>query len=272
METITNTEILTLEQVECGYPSGFQLGPLSFSLQKGDFTAIIGPNGSGKSTLFKSIVGDLTLQSGSVRFKGESMRRLTPKERARRIAVVSQEKGVSAITVEEYVLMGRIPFQESFGFFYSRKDRMRVDQSIEQVGISHLRNQYITELSAGQLQMVTIASALAQEPQLLLLDEPTSHLDITHQIQLMNLLQEMNDDHGLTILMILHDLNLAGEYCDRLLLMNEGRLIKQGTPQEVLTYSLLESVYQTPVVVQPSPLSGRPFVFPVSQKTIRENR
>jgi iron complex transport system ATP-binding protein len=132
------------------------------------------------------------------------------------------------------------------------------------------KDQLMSELSGGEQQLAGIARALTQQPQLLLLDEPTSHLDITHQVHILNVLQQLNHEMGLSVLMVIHDLNLASEYCDRLILVNQGKIHIQGTPEDVLTFQNIEDVYRTVVVTQNNPLSGKPTVFPASRKVLKE--
>ena len=134
----------------------------------------------------------------------------------------------------------------------------------------HLKDKMMNELSGGEQQMVNMASALAQKPELLLLDEPTSHLDITHQVRFMNLIQRLNEELHLSVIMILHDLSMAAEYCDYLVIMKKGSIYQKGTPDEVLTYENIESVYDTLVVVNTNPVSGKPVVFPVSERRLHE--
>jgi iron complex transport system ATP-binding protein len=135
-------------------------------------------------------------------------------------------------------------------------------------GVDKYRHKLMNQLSGGEQQMAAIARALTQEPELLLLDEPTSHLDISHQVQILNLLQQLNEEYGLTILMIIHDLNLAGEYCSHLVMLNKGKVHISGTPDEVLNYKDIEEVYETVVITQKNPLSGKPAIFLVSGKTL----
>lgn len=168
--------------------------------------------------------------------------------------------------VKEYVLMGRMPHRAAFQFNDTKEEMEIVDQSLNLAGIYHLKNKRVTEISGGELQMTAIACALAQRPSLLLLDEPTSHLDITYQSKIMNLLQRLNSEEGLTVLMIIHDLNLAGEYCDHLLLMKEGAVIIQGKPEMVLKYNNVEMAYNTIVVESRNPVSGKPAIFQVSSR------
>lgn len=257
-----------IENFACGYPS-FRLSGIGFSLEKGSFAGIIGPNGSGKTTLFRGITGSLPPLSGRMLLNGRSLQSLSLRKRAQNIAIVSQFVDADQITVEDYVLMGRIPYYSRFQFFETSRDRGIAEKYMRLTETFQHKNKLMTELSGGEQQRAAIARALVQEPELLLLDEPTSHLDITHQVRILNLLQQLNVQMGLTVLMVIHDLNLASEYCDRLLLFNEGRIVTQGKPDDVLTFETIEDVYKTPVIVRTNPYSGKPVVFLVSDKMMK---
>ncbi|MDI9604822.1 MAG: ABC transporter ATP-binding protein [Bacteroidota bacterium] len=257
---------LEIEDLACGYPGGFQVEGIHLALPEGAFAGIIGPNGSGKTTLFRGITGTLPLMKGRVRLDGADLSMLTWKEKAQIMAIVSQFSETASMTVEEYVLMGRLPYRRRFQFFDTKEDIETAHQVMRLTNTYRLRSQPMNELSGGERQMAHIACALSQHPRLLLLDEPTSHLDITHQMQFMNLIQRLNEEMRLTVIMILHDLSLAAEYCDYLLMMKEGFEFCQGTPEEVITYQHIESVYQTAVIVNTNPISGKPVVFPVSER------
>ncbi len=258
------TEVLKVENIVAGYNQSFMLKDISFSLLEGSFTGIIGPNASGKTTLFKSIVGDINLQKGNVFLENIDISILSLKEKAQKLAIVTQNFETPNLSVEEYVLLGRYPYNNRFQFFESKKDYAIADKYMKLTNIYQYKNRNLNELSGGLQQMVAITRALAQEPQILLLDEPTSHLDITHQVQILDLLRKLNTELKLSVLMIVHDLNLAGEYCDNLLMMSEGRLHKSGMPTEVLNYKDIEEVYHTLVVTQENPISKKPAVFLVS--------
>lgn len=257
---------IEIEDLTCGYPDGFQVEGIHLALAEGAFAGIIGPNGSGKTTLFRGISGTLPLKKGRVRLDGADLSMLTWKEKAQILAIVSQFSETASMTVEEYVLMGRLPYRRRFQFFDTKEDIETAHQVMRLTNTYRLRSQPMNELSGGERQMAHIACALSQHPRLLLLDEPTSHLDITHQMQFMNLIQRLNEEMKLTVIMILHDLSLAAEYCDYLLMMKEGFEFCQGTPEEVITYQHIESVYQTAVIVNTNPISGKPVVFPVSER------
>lgn len=262
-------DILNIENLGCGYPK-FQLSGINVSVQKGSFAGIIGPNGSGKTTLFKAITGTLEIKTGKILLEGKNLRKLSPRLRAQNIAIVSQFIDASDITVEDYVLMGRIPYHSRFSFFESEEDFSTARKYMEMTDTWRFKDQLMSELSGGEQQLAAIARALTQQPELLLLDEPTSHLDITHQVHILNVLQELNHEMGLSVLMVIHDLNLASEYCDQLILVNQGRIHTQGTPEEVLTFQHIEDVYKTVVVTQNNPLSGKPAVFLASGKVLKE--
>lgn len=252
--------LLEIRQLSGGYKV-FRLKEITFSLQRGDFAGIIGPNGSGKSTLLKTILGDVKRGGGAILLEGEEIDDISIKERAQNIAVVTQHIEATSLSVLEYVLLGRLPYRKPFHFFETKEDVAKAEKYIELTGISKYRDQPLSSLSGGERQLAAMARALAQEPKLLLLDEPTSQLDICHQVQILDLVHRLIDELGLTVMMIMHDLNLAGSYCNRLLLMNEGNLYKQGTPVEVLRYDIIEEVYGTTVVTQNNPITGQPAVF-----------
>ncbi|GAB1451731.1 hypothetical protein MASR2M47_17870 [Draconibacterium sp.] len=257
-----------INNFSCGYPNRFILHDVSFEIEKGEFVGIIGPNGSGKTTLFKGISGELSTMTGSSMLNGQHIQKMNLREKAQNIAVVTQNIEVGNMTVEEYVLMGRMPYRKHFQFFETPDDFAIAEKYIQLTGIAELRDKNMNSLSGGEQQLAGIARALTQEPQLLLLDEPTSHLDITHQVQILNLIRRLSETLGLTVLMIIHDLNLAGEYCDSLIMMQKGAVRKKGTPHEVLNYADIEAVYDTVVITRTNPVSGKPVVFLVSEKTM----
>ena len=257
-------KLLTLHDVSCGYGAEFRIQNINFSLSEGTFTGIIGPNGSGKTTLFRGIAGDLPLEKGTIEFAGQDISKLSLKEKARNLSIVSQFTEAATITVEEYVMMGRLPYRPSFQFFDTPEDVEIAHHYMHLTNTYRLRHKSMMELSGGEQQMASIALALCQKPRLLLLDEPTSHLDITHQVKFMNLIQRLNEELRLSVIMIVHDLSLAAEYCDYLIMMKEGQIFEQGTPETVLTYEAIEKVYDTVVIVKINPISGKPVVFPVS--------
>ncbi len=248
-----------------GYGNEMIVRDISFQIHKGDFLGIIGPNGSGKSTLLKLISRALPIKDGRVMFEEEDIQHMSLKKLSQKIAFVPQDTMINfPFTVEEIVLMGRIPHLKRLQH-ESKKDRDIALRSLELTDVLSLRNKNINELSAGERQRVIIARALAQEPSLMFLDEPTSHLDIGHEIRLLDLLKKLNKNNSLTVVIVMHDLNLASEYCDRLMLLENGRIFKEGSAKDVLTYQTIEAVYNTIVVVKENPISFKPYCVPISE-------
>lgn len=256
-----------IENFSCGYPE-FKLSGINFHLLKGSFTGIIGPNGSGKTTLFKGITKSLPALNGVISLNGKDLGFSSLKDRARNIAIVSQFSDTDQISVEDYILMGRIPYHNRFQFFESKEDFSIAEKYMKLTEVYQFKDKLLSDLSGGEQQRAAIARALTQEPELLLLDEPTSHLDITHQIKILDLIRRLNMEMGLTVLMVIHDLNLASEYCDQLILFNNGQVFTKGTPEQVLNFKTIEEVYKTPVITQTNPYSGKPVVFLVSEKVL----
>lgn len=258
--------MLSLNRLSCGYGGKIILRDIDFRVEVGEFVGIIGPNGSGKTTFLRALSRIIEPQKGSIEFQGIDIWRMSFKDLARQIAVVPQDFTGMNMSVEEFVLLGRTPYFGRFQLLESRGDIEIAHRCMELTDTLKLQGHQMTEISGGERQLVLVARALCQEPKLLLLDEPTSHLDISHQVSVLDLVRRLNRDHGLTVLMVLHDLNLASEYCDRLVLLDQGRIHKRGTPQDVLTYQVIEEVYNTVVVVEKSPLSSNPHVFVVSEE------
>ena len=263
------SSILKVRNIKSGYGEKEVVKGISFDVSTGSFTGIIGPNACGKTTLFRTIIGDIELRAGSILIDDKDILSLTTKERASKIAIVTQDLDMPSLSVEEYVLLGRYPYNSRFQFFESESDYSIAHKYMKMTNTYKYKNQQINELSGGAQQLVAIARALTQEPELLLLDEPTSHLDITHQVQVLNLIRRLNKDMKLSVLMIIHDLNLAGEYCDNLVMMNEGIIHKSGTVEEVLNYKDIEDVYKTIVVTRINPISKKPVVFLVSEEAAK---
>lgn len=258
--------MLKVENLTAGYGEGFHIRNISLQTGAGDFTGITGPNGSGKTTLLKAFTKVLKPVSGRILLDSKDISTIGFGEAARKFAVVPQNVEAGFTSVEDYVLMGRIPYYGRFQFFESARDREIAEENMELTGVAGLREKYMFELSGGERQLAAIARALTQEPKVLFLDEPTSHLDIKHQVEILDLLSHMNSSSGITVVCVLHDLNLAGEYCSKIIMMKEGRIRITGKPEEVLDYKTIEEVYDTVVVVTENPVSGKPYVVPVSGK------
>jgi iron complex transport system ATP-binding protein len=252
--------MLEIAGLRAGYDGTDVLHGLDLSLQAGEMVGLLGPNGSGKSTLLRVVAGLLVARAGRVILAGRELRAYAARDRAKLIGLVPQFAALPfAFSVGDVVAMGRHPYIGLLGAM-SAHDRQAVELALDMADVSDLRERLVTELSGGEFQRVLIARALAQEPRLLLLDEPTAHLDLNHQVDIALLMGRLNHDQGLTILWVSHDVNLAGEFCDRLLMLKGGELVADGTPAETITPAGLRQVYGMDFHVAPSPLSGRPQV------------
>jgi iron complex transport system ATP-binding protein len=232
-------------------------------LEPGRLLGVIGPNGAGKSTLVRLLSRLLLPAGGAVHLNGRNLVRWRAADLARMLAVVPQDPELPpAFSAWEMVLMGRTPYLGWMGR-ESERDRAVVRRAMEDTGVWHLAQRLISQLSGGERQRVVVARALAQEPRVLLLDEPTAHLDINHQVEVLSLVAGLVKERALAALAIFHDLNLAAQYCDELVLLDRGQVAARGAADQVLTPSLLQRVYGTKVVVAPHPQNGLPVVFPV---------
>jgi iron complex transport system ATP-binding protein len=260
--------LLEIQDLSCGYGKTLVLREIHCTISPGELTGLIGPNGSGKTTLLRAVTRLLKPHTGRILLDGSDVWSMGLKAFARMVAVVPQIVEPVSMVVEEYVLLGRLPHYRRYQMFETSDDEAIARRYLELTGIPHLKEAMMNELSGGERQLASIARALAQEPLLLLLDEPTAHLDIAHQVRVLDLIKGLNRKLGLTVFVVLHDLNLAGEYCDKILLLREGLLVGKGTPEEVLTYDAVEETYRTVVLVEKSPLSGKPHVFLVTGETM----
>src|SRR3989339_403504 len=252
--------ILELERIGFQYGEKRVLQNITLTVARGEFFGILGPNGSGKSTLLNLIDGIRLPCEGEIRLKGIAPGRMRRKDMARLVAVVPQEASwVFPLTVEEIVLMGRTPHLGRLAF-ESERDLAVARSAMEATNLLPLASRLMETLSGGERQRVLIARALAQEPEVILLDEPTASLDIAHQIRTFDLIRSLSRSAGLAVVSVTHDMNLAALYCDRIALLEEGRLRSLGCPGEVITESHIREVYGVDVVVDHHPLTGLPRV------------
>lgn len=257
--TIENFEI---ENLHFGYGAADVLKGISFAVRSGEIVGVLGPNASGKTTLIKNLAGLLMPRSGHVRLDGRDLAGIPRKDRARLISFVPQDEEIFLpFTVEQVSLMGRAPYLGFWGF-ESEGDLAKTREAMEATRVWDLRHRRLTDLSGGEHQRVILARALAQEAPLLLMDEPTTHLDIRHQMDLMELCRRLVGEKRLTLVVSLHDLNLASLYCDRIFLLKDGRLFAAGSPQEVITERNLFEVYGTRCTIVRGGGSGLPFYRP----------
>jgi iron complex transport system ATP-binding protein len=251
---------LQISQVYFSYLNSLVLHDINLSIMTGEMIGLLGPNGSGKTTLIKLVSGILKPKQGEIRLNGSGLSQLSRKSVARSLAVVPQQSHIPfAFTVSEVVMLGRIPFLKTFAE-ETRLDRQTVANAMQLVGINELKERRFDELSGGEQQKVILAMALAQQPQLLLLDEPTVHLDIAHQVETLDLVKRLNVEQGLTIIGAMHDLNLAALYFDRLILLKEGKVWADGTPTQVLTEDTIKDVFSASILVEPHAITGTPHI------------
>ncbi|HET7581083.1 MAG TPA: heme ABC transporter ATP-binding protein [Bacillales bacterium] len=240
--------MLEVQEITGSYKGRKVIEDVSFSVKKGEIFGILGPNGSGKTTLMKMLTRIHALDSGKVLLHGRNLRAFGSKELAQTMAVLPQFIDESfTYTVREVVSMGRYPYQKGLFKALTADDEKAVQQAMDQTGVKQFAEQSIHSLSGGEKQRVYLAQALAQEPQLLFLDEPTNHLDIRHQKNLLDGLKQWADRDGLTVVAIFHDLNLAALYCDRLLLLENGRTAALSAPKDILAEDRIMAVYGTKV-------------------------
>jgi len=258
-------------QPERARDGGFALADVSFAIEAGEVFGVIGPNSAGKTTLLRLLTRVVAPARGEVRLEGRPLARLAHAELARRVAVVPQDAPRPfPFSVEQLVLMGRYPHGPG-RFFESDDDRALARAAMAATGTLELAALPLEQLSGGERQRAMLARALAQAPMLLVLDEPTSHLDLRYQAETAALIQRVNAERGMTVLLVSHDLNLAAEVCDRVLLLSRGRVACVGTPAEVLRREMLEDVFGCAVSVDVNPVSGRP-VVQVAWPSVRAGR
>lgn len=247
-----------------GRNATWALNDLSFELPAGQILGIIGPNGSGKTSLLKLLARVVRPERGAVHLFGRDLGRMRQDEVARMVALVPQEsQQVFPFTIAEMVLMGRFPHRsQSVGIIgWEREEDFRLaEQAMKEMDVAHLADRSVHEVSGGERQRAIIARALTQQPQVLLLDEPTAFLDLNHQLDICRILRRLKEQRGLTVVLVSHDLNLASQYCDRLLLLDAGRIFQLGSPEEVICPDVLEAVYHCRVLVDRHPTSGLPRV------------
>jgi iron complex transport system ATP-binding protein len=236
---------------------------LTLTIPDGKVSVLIGPNGSGKSTALRAMSRLLVPRKGTVLLDGKSIHSSSTKEVARSLAILPQVLVTpEAISVEDLVWFGRHPHRSSLKM-QSNADRDAVEWAMRVTKVDELRDQHVDQLSGGQRQRVWIALCLAQGTDLILLDEPTTFLDIAYQLEVLDLLSDLNRDEGKTVAMVLHDFNMAAEYADHIFVMHSGRLVTEGTPEDVFTAEIIEDVFGVEAKVVPHPASGKPMCIPL---------
>jgi iron complex transport system ATP-binding protein len=252
--------ILKLENINFRYDREWILNDISCEVNAGDFVGVIGPNGSGKTTLLRIIDGLLVPQNGGVWIKGAPISTMKRRDVARIIAVVPQDSEMTfPFTAEEVVLMGRSPHLGLMSF-EGETDFRIAQHAMEMTDIIDLAPRRMNELSGGERQRVLIARALAQEPEVMLLDEPTAFLDIRHQMEILDLAKKLNKTKGVTVVAVTHDINLASMYCDRIIFLQDGSIRCMGSPDAVISETHIRDVYGIQVLVDTNPVAGCPRV------------
>lgn len=263
--------IINLNNVEFGYGKLKVLKNIDLSVEEGQFLSIIGPNGAGKSTLLKLINNIYENYDGEISIYGRDVRSYKRKELARIVSFVPQDTFLDfEFSIEELVFMGRYPFQKRF----QNDQKYDYDISYRAMALTNtleIKDRLVTQISGGERQRALIAKALAQDPKIILLDEPTSHLDINHQIEVLELLKELNKKQNLTIISVLHDLNLASRYSDKLVLLKDGQILKSGNVGEVLTASNIENAYNMRAIVELNKFTNSLFITPIEPKKRDKN-
>ncbi len=266
-------ELLELKNIWTGYRKKPVLRAINLTLEEGKVYCLLGPNGSGKTTLFRLLTGSLKTWKGEIFWKNRQLIQLSSLERARYISYLPQGLPTQmSYTTREILTLGRFPHRGKFSPLRETDWRI-IEDTARTMEIDAFLDRRISHLSGGEIQRVFIAQALVQEPELLLLDEPVSHLDLAHSLRILDLIRKIRQK-GITIFMILHDINLASEYADYIYLLKDGILCYEGKPEEVLTYQILEEIYETILIVEENPFTGRPHIYllPEDKRTLpREN-
>lgn len=249
---------LEVESIRVGYENKTVVHDLSLQIPDGKITTIIGSNGCGKSTLLKAITRILKHESGQVVLDGQNISKMKTKELAKELAILPQSpESAHGLTVEELVSYGRFPYQKGFGNL-SQKDKDVIDWALQVTKTEDFRLQSVDALSGGQRQRVWIAMALAQETDIIFLDEPTTYLDMAHQLEVLELLYKLNEEQGRTIVMVLHDLNQAARFSDYIVALSQGELVKFGTAEEVMVPEVLKKVFNIDAVIGQDPRTNKP--------------
>jgi iron complex transport system ATP-binding protein len=253
---------IAADKLTLSYGDSIIINELDIEIPKGEITVFIGGNGCGKSTLLRSIARLLKPQTGSILLEGEAISKMSTKEVARKMAILPQSPTApEGLTVLQLVKQGRYPYQ-SWLKQWSEEDEEKVTNALVATGIEHLKDRPVDSLSGGQRQRAWIAMTLAQDTDIILLDEPTTYLDMTHQIEILDLLYELNEKEGRTILMVLHDLNLACRYAHNIVAIKDQKIFAQGKPEVVINCGLVKNVFGMNCEVTIDPLFGTPLCIP----------
>jgi len=253
--------VLEVDNVSAGYGESIVIKGMSLELERGELMGIVGPNGSGKTTLFRTMTGLIRPRSGRVYLKGRDIRFIPRRTLAMGVSAVPQlQQVVFPYLVADFILMGRYAQRGRF-LAPDKDDHVLLEHVIDLLDLARIRYHRVSSISGGELQRVILAQALIKEPEIMLLDEPTSHLDIKHQVSIMDILKNLVDARKMACGIILHDLNLAALYCDKIALVKDGTISRMGRPEQVLREEYIKDVYATDVLVRKGPIGSKPYVF-----------
>lgn len=259
---------LKVEGLNVSYDEKEILKDISFNVKSGEIVTIIGPNGSGKSTLLKSISRYLKPRSGEIYLNKVNINRIKSKEMAKNLAVLPQVKGVSSdVSIEELVSYGRFPHLK-FGKRLNKEDKETISWALAKTGLFQMKDRYVATLSGGERQRAWIAMTLAQKPRMLLLDEPTTFLDICYQMETLELVKELNKTLGITVVMVLHDINQAARYSDKILMINCGELKEYGVPCQIVRKDLLKDIFKIEADIYEDRINNCPYFIPKKNSCI----
>lgn len=266
---MTTDTRLSAQEVTLGYGDRVIVDGLSIDIAPGVVTTVIGPNGCGKSTMLRALGRLLRPRQGRILLDGKAISSMKTKDVARIVGMLPQSPvAPEGLTVADLVARGRHPHQ-SWIRQWSATDEDEVMAALAATGIAELADRALDELSGGQRQRAWISMALAQGTDILLLDEPTTYLDLAHSVEVLDLIDRLHDEHGRTVVMVLHDLNLAIRYSDRLIVMRDGRIVAQGPPADIIDVALLREVFDLDASVLEDPVSGRPMIVPIGTRHVR---
>lgn len=259
------------ERLSAAYGSRPVLSEIDLTIPDGKISAIVGPNGCGKSTLLRALARVLTPRSGTVLLDGKPIHRLPTRTVAQQVGLLPQSNVVPEhLTVAQLVARGRYPHRGPFGRL-TEQDQRAVEEALQATGTGELRDRLIDELSGGQRQRAWIAMILAQQTPILLLDEPTTFLDLAHRLEVLRLLRSINSSRGVTVAMVLHDLDEASRYADHLIAMRDGQIVAEGPPGKVVTAELVQNVFGVSCITVPNPVTGSPIIVPLDSAQTSED-
>ena len=265
---IKNPPAIEIITIDFRYKEKLILNNINCTIQKGEFLGIIGPNGSGKTTLLKLLCGLVQPEKGSILIQGTPLIQINHNERAKIISFLPQEyQPFDYAKVYHTVMLSRTPYLYH-SFFEKKEDIEAVRNAMLIAEVTHLSDRYIHELSGGEKQMVYIAKLIAQNTDIIILDEPTTFLDIKHVIKIMNIIKKINKEKKITVIASMHDLNIAAMYCTRILMLKKGTIVSLGTPKEVLTYEKIKNTFDTEFYIDTNDLTGEPIVLPMSPHSV----